>query len=391
MTRLTFPEGLDEARFLERYWQKRPLLMRDALPGLTAPLSPDELAGLACEEGVEARLVLEQGPRHPWEVRHGPFQPHELTELPHSHWSLLVQDVDKYVPAVARLLAPFHFIPDWRVDDVMVSVAPDQGSVGPHVDAYDVFLIQASGRRRWQIQGRPAPDAPCIPDLDLQILADFQPDLEWVAEPGDVLYLPPGVAHWGVALEEAMTCSVGFRAPADRELLAAWFERLVAGTAGEGRYTDPELQAQEFSAEILPETLREVRERIVQLVDGGLPGDDSWFGRLLTETKAGLEVLPAEPPLSATQFLHLYRHTGVIERHPWARLAFLRGDAGAPARLFANGHSYGLPARHWRFLGALTASRTLEHTTLSRALEEPHCVQLLTHLYNDGYFTFPTD
>ncbi len=389
MTRLIFPDGLNEARFLHRYWQSRPLLMRAALPGLAAPLSAEELAGLACEAGVEARIVLEHGPQRPWEVHHGPFRTRDFAALPDSHWSLLVQDVDKYVPEAARLLAPFRFIPDWRVDDVMVSVAPDQGSVGPHVDAYDVFLIQVSGRRRWQIQDRPAPPAPCIPDLDLQILEDFNPDREWVVEPGDVLYLPPGIAHWGLALGQSMTCSVGFRAPTDRELLSAWCEQLLEGTAPEGRYADPGLRPQEFSAEILPETLRQVHGRITQLVQQGLSGDESWFGRLLTETKADLEVLPAERPSPVADFLEDYEEAGVIERHPWTRLAFLRGGGSAPARLFANGHSYPVPARHWRFVAALTASRTLQHTRLAPALGDPHCARLLTDLYNDGHFTFP--
>jgi len=192
--------GLTPERFLAEYWQKRPLLVRQAIPGFKSPLSADELAGLACEPEVESRLILEKGGSRPWQLEHGPFEEERFATLPESHWTLLVQRVNHWVPAVADLLDHFAFLPSWRLDDIMISYAADQGSVGPHTDQYDVFLLQGAGRRRWQIDASVTDESPLLDHPDLRILAQFHATDEWVLEPGDLLYLPPGLAHYGVAL-----------------------------------------------------------------------------------------------------------------------------------------------------------------------------------------------
>ena len=178
------------AGFLQHYWQQKPLLIRQALANDALPtLSPDELAGLACETDIESRLILEKDGPHPWQLENGPFDAERFASLPESHWTLLVQDVDKFVPQVAELLQWFRFVPDWRIDDVMISYAIDQGSVGPHVDNYDVFLLQIHGRRRWRISTQPIADDNFIPDIPLNILQQFDAEQEWLLEPGDMLYL----------------------------------------------------------------------------------------------------------------------------------------------------------------------------------------------------------
>ena len=224
---LRLPHGIDRAVFLHQYWQRRPLLMRNALAVDNFRLGADELAGLACEPDLESRLVVEHS-RGSWDLRHGPFNARDFGTLPESHWTLLVQDVDKYLPEVARLIDAFDFVPDWRIDDIMISYAADQGGVGPHTDAYDVFLMQAQGRRKWRISESHYTDADLIPGLAQRILSRFDTDHEWVLEPGDVLYLPPGVAHWGIADGPCMTYSLGFRVPSQQELAADWFQHLVA-------------------------------------------------------------------------------------------------------------------------------------------------------------------
>ncbi|WP_293674967.1 cupin domain-containing protein, partial [Thiolapillus sp.] len=178
---LQLPSSISVQDFLDHYWQKQPLLMRNAIQNYDFYLTPEELAGLACEEEVESRMVLRHGEQD-WELRHGPFDEETFTRL----------------PEVAQLLQAFQFIPSWRFDDIMVSYAVTGGSVGPHTDTYDVFLIQASGKRRWQIGNRAGSDA-LLPDLPVRILEKFAPEETWTLEPGDVLYLPLGVAHWGVA------------------------------------------------------------------------------------------------------------------------------------------------------------------------------------------------
>jgi len=385
---ISFPQGLDAVVFLRDYWQQRPLLMRQALPGYRSPLTPDEFAGLACEEGVETRLVLERDGERPWEARSGPFNERDFAVLPPSHWTLLVQDVDKHVPEVAELLEPFRFVPDWRVDDVMISYAPDQGSVGPHIDDYDVFLVQAHGRRRWRIHTQTVSEEDYIPGLDLRILPEFEAEQDWVLEPGDVLYLPPNCAHWGTAEGECMTYSVGFRAPELRELAHSWMETLMERCIPPGRYRDPQLTPQNAPGEI---TL-EVFERIEGLLAGLSQADRSllrhWLGRWLTEPKENLHLEPAEEPLQQREFLDGLERHRALQRSGYARMAFCRGgDEGD--YLFVNGQEFPLASGSGSFLHAITQERRLYYGELARWLDNTEYLELLCRLYNDGCFEFP--
>jgi 50S ribosomal protein L16 3-hydroxylase len=229
---------IDRDTFLRDYWQKQPLLMRGALdPGLFS-VPPDELAGLACEPDIESRLVIEHGERH-WTVEHGPLDEGRFALLPTSHWTLLVQDVDKHRDDVAALLDHFDFVPGWRIDDIMISYATDGGGVGPHTDSYDVFLMQAQGRRRWRISDADYSEDDLLPNQPLRILSSFETTEDWLVAPGDVLYLPPGVAHWGSADGDCMTYSLGFRAPQRQELLAEWLHH-CADQAGTAPLVDPD-------------------------------------------------------------------------------------------------------------------------------------------------------
>ena len=234
--------GLSPAAFMRRFWQKKPLLVRQAWPGVQPPLPRAELFALAGREGVESRLVLrgEHGApgRHapPWQARHGPFARRALPALARPGWTLLVQGLDLHVPAAHAMLAPFRFVPAARLDDLMVSWASAGGGVGPHADSYDVFLLQVQGRRRWRVA--PPGAAGFVEGLPLKILRHFKPVHDWVLEPGDMLYLPPGWGHDGVAEgNECMTCSVGFRAPTGPELARELLHRL-ADEAGDADAAD---------------------------------------------------------------------------------------------------------------------------------------------------------
>jgi 50S ribosomal protein L16 3-hydroxylase len=390
--RLRWPEGLDAERFLATYWQHRALLLPGALAGITSPIEPDELAGLACEAEVESRIVREHGPDRPWQVSHGPFDEAVFAGLPETHWSLLVQDVDKHVPAVATLLACFDFLPDWRLDDIMVSWAEDGGSVGPHLDQYDVFLVQVQGRRRWRIDGRATPSTAILPDLDLRILRYFEPDQDWLLGPGDVLYLPPGVPHWGIAEGPCMTWSVGLRAPAWRELAADWFQHLVEQRGGDGRWHDP-APAGAAPAELPPSLAASVREHIERLLAAG---DDDlfhrWLGTSLTEQKPNIALLPPEPHWPVDDILALLHQQQRLMRDGASRLLFLRAAApGAPDLLFANGACHGLAPGRTPFLAALCRRPALEHAAVARWLADADCAELLATLFNAGHFLIPDD
>jgi len=386
-TTLRFPAGITHTNFLRDYWQRRPLLMRQALTGFDCQLQADELAGLACAADVESRLVLEKDGASPWEARQGPFSNGDFAQLPENHWTLLVQDVDKHWPAVAGLLEPFRFLPDWRLDDVMVSYAVDQGSVGPHTDDYDVFLYQAQGRRRWKIHHRTVTETDLIPGLDLCILREFEADEEWLLEPGDLLYLPPNLAHWGIAEGECMTCSIGFRAPSYRELLTAWCDDLIDRHAPAGRYRDADLVPQSASAEILPEVISKISE----LFQGTLRGDGDdlrrWFGRFISDSKQNLQVTPPDNPMDTVEFINRYRQLGVLQRSHYSRMAFSRGAQGSDS-LFANGVEYLLPSDEGDFLPVITHYRVLHFGYLQSWLQQPDYLQLVCELYNAGHFQF---
>lgn len=277
------------SEFLRDYWQKKPCLFRQALPNFTSPLDADELAGLAMEDGIESRLVIEQpDAATPWALHHGPFDEDTLTGLPESNWTLLVQAVDQFVPEVRALLSSFDFLPRWRLDDIMISFAPEGGSVGPHFDQYDVFLVQASGHRRWQVGQACDQDAPLLDGTPLKILEQFteREDMDWVLTPGDVLYLPPTLAHHGVAEDACMTWSVGFRAPDAVEALHGLALRGdLEPDADFLRYQDGDLTAEEsYRQDITPEALQRVKTLVQNLADREDVLAD-WLGAFMTQNK----------------------------------------------------------------------------------------------------------
>ncbi|MGB0468807.1 MAG: JmjC domain-containing protein [Pontibacterium sp.] len=281
--------------FLKEYWQKKPLLVRNAFPDIDAPVGADELAGLACEEEVESRLVVQKPGSDHWELKQGPFNEETFASLPESHWTLLVQAVDHWVPEASHLVEQFRFIPNWRYDDLMVSFASQGGGVGPHYDNYDVFLIQTQGKRRWEVGGFFDQNSPRRPDTPVMIIPDWQPEKTWVLEPGDMLYIPPQVGHNGISeSDDCMTYSVGFRAPSHEEIMRSFTDHIGEQLTSESRYNDPELPLQDNPGELKPEALQQVRNIFMQYLQ-----DDEqlakWMGQYVTEPKyPELEQAPEE-------------------------------------------------------------------------------------------------
>ena len=371
------------AEFLDTYWQKQPLLVRDALPDFRSSLSPEELAGLACEDGVESRIILEEGGDYPWELRHGPFASEDFLGLPESHWTLLVQEVDRLIPEVGALLDHFRFLPDWRLDDVMVSYAPTHGTVGPHIDNYDVFLLQGAGHRRWQIGTTPVADEEIVPDLDVRILADFAPEEEFVVGPGDLLYLPPRVAHHGVATDDdCMTYSVGFRAPRHQDLVANFLQHAIDTLDPDARYSDPDLTPVDHPGELHEAAREKVRDLLRGLVrdDASI---DRWLGQYLTRPGRDREAVPPETPVSASEFVETLRAGHGLRRGPVARLAFIEHDDGS-AMLFANGKATELAPDLAHAARLVTGREQIPADDLTPSLNEDAFVDLLTSLVNDG-------
>ncbi|QSX77403.1 cupin domain-containing protein [Agrilutibacter solisilvae] len=337
------PLGMNPREFLRDYWQKRPLLIRNAFPGFVSPIEPEDLAGLACEEGTLARIVEHDRARDAWTLRTGPFDEAMFPDMPHEDWTLLVQDMDKWDADIARLLEAFDFLPRWRIDDVMVSFAAPGGSVGAHVDQYDVFLLQAQGHRRWQIDASPNPPTGFRDDVELKLLSRFSPTHEWVLGPGDMLYLPPGVPHHGVAEDACLTFSVGMRAPSAAELLGDFVDTLAADADEALRYQDPDLAPATDPAQIDDAAMARAVAALnaLRMNDPDRLGD--WFGRFVTLYRNAGEVLAAPEPRSRIEVEWDLQQGGGLQRHPWSRMAWRK--SGKQARLYVNGEDHTLPVR----------------------------------------------
>ncbi len=376
----------DSAAFLRDTWQQKPLLIRNPWADWQNPLGPDELAGLACEEGIEARLIRQAGTK--WAMEEGHFSEKRFGKLGKQPWTLLVQAVDQYAPEVAALIAPFRFIPNWRIDDVMVSYASDGGGVGPHFDQYDVFLVQGLGRRRWQIGPLCDAQTPLLPHDDLRLLADFEPTAEWVLEPGDILYVPPRYAHNGVAVGDVcMTYSIGFRAPSRRELISHWCDAVLDSLEDDDRFADPGLSPQSNPGEIMPEALDTLRAMITARLDDRA-GFARWFGAFTTTPKYPETDWELEAPVARAELLQAVAEGRTLHRNPASRYAFINGEGGALV-LFVDGQPIDCDPS-----AALLAERICasDSFVLDTALIGPEsAIALLEMLFNQGSLAFDAD
>ncbi len=380
-----FNSELSQQQFLTQFWQKKPLLIRQALPGFDPLLSIEELAGLACEEDIESRLIEETGEAGPWQCRHGPFSDSDFAALPASHWTLLVQDVDKHVPELAPIMRRFSFVPEWRRDDLMVSFAPVGGSVGPHTDGYDVFLLQALGSRRWQISHEPLQEAEFIDGLELKILREFDADESWDLQPGDMLYLPPHFAHHGVALNDCMTFSIGFRAPTQLEMLDAFMQTLTDQAGGQQRYRDPGLQVAEDDRLIDAAALSRFKQSLMNVIEQS----DNWIsdavGRLMTETKPSLLFLAdlnSSEPLEESGLSEKMLGGERLVRNSYIRLAWLETEDDF--RVYAAGEGVSVAKQASEALPVLTGDKPIALDELKALREQPTALSALCALVGLG-------
>ena len=363
--------GMTPDRFLREYWQKKPLLIKQAMPGFEGLLSPEELAGLACEEGVPSRLISQA--RGNWRVEEGPFDEARFLKLPKKNWTLLVQDVNHYLAEADQLLRRFSFIPHARLDDLMVSYAPDGGGVGPHFDSYDVFLLQGQGKRLWRISEQQ--DLALVEDAPLRILKHFDTQQEWLLEPGDMLYLPPHIAHWGIAVGDCMTYSIGFRAPSSQELVSEFLHYLQEKSHSNVHYTDPDLELQQHPAEISKAMLTQVG-RMLQEVQWGEQDVLLFLGQYVSAPK---QHVVFDPPgfMEANAFRERLGQHGICLARQ-SQLLF-HGQT-----FFMNGEGVEFPAIHTDQLRMLANQRYLPS-----GLVEWGLVEKLHEWYLAGYLQFP--
>jgi 50S ribosomal protein L16 3-hydroxylase len=350
---LTLLGGLTPAQFMQRHWHKKPLLVRQAIPDFAPPVLRSELFALAGQEGVESRLIQHQ--KEGWKLRHGPFARRALPTLQTPRWTLLVQGVDLHDDAVHALLQPFRFVPEARLDDLMISYATDGGGVGPHFDSYDVFLLQAHGRRRWRI-GRQK-NLSLQEGVPLKILTDFVPEAEYVLEPGDMLYLPPRWAHDGIAEGECMTYSIGFRSPERDEMARELLLRLTDEDDDASKppviYRDPQQQAVEQPGAI-PGALQDFAREALQRALAQPQALERALGEYLTEPKPSVWFEPGAAG-------------GMIERVVLDRRTRMMYD---DKHIFINGESYRAAGRDATLMRRLADQHALLPADLSRASDE---------------------
>jgi 50S ribosomal protein L16 3-hydroxylase len=300
-----FLGNLSPTQFLREYWQKKPLLIRQAFPGFQGFLDKTKLIKLACQDDTESRLI--QYYKNEWSLENGPFVKRDFAHLA-DKWTLLVQNVNHFFEEGAELLKAFNFISYARLDDVMVSYAADGSGVGPHVDSYDVFLLQGQGKRLWQISNQE--DQRFVPDVPLRILKHFKPQQEWILEPGDMLYLPPHYAHNGIAVGDCMTYSIGFRAPSHQELAKEFLIHLIDEIHLEGRYQDPNVKATKSPAQIPHDMLNKVSS-VIKKINFDKNEIERFLGKYLTSPKSTVFFEPIEAPVSKKEFFKKAQSQGV--------------------------------------------------------------------------------
>lgn len=346
--------GLSPQTFMQRHWQKKPLVIRQAIAGFDAPIGRADLLELAAQEEVQSRLIVQNtggGAGAAWTLRDGPFTRRALPAFNKPGWTLLVQGVDLLDERIHTLMNQFRFVPDARLDDVMVSYATDGGGVGPHFDSYDVFLLQAQGQRRWRI-GRQK-DLSLQPGMPLKILADFEPEEEFVLNAGDMLYLPPKYAHDGVAVGECMTYSIGFRSPSRGELAAELLQRIADDAmdmVGSDLYRDPKQVATSACGAMPPALVDFARQALADALKDPLVVQRA-LGEYLTEPKPHVSFEGGFDPVPTGVPLRLDRRTRMLydDEH-----------------IFINGEGFRASGRDAQSMRTLADTRCLSGTDAKR-------------------------
>ena len=366
---MTLLGGLTAAEFLRDYWHKKPLLIRQAIPGFTPLLSRDELFELAGRDDVESRLITNE--KRQWKMDSGPFE--QVPPLTQKNWTLLVQGVNLHDDAVDELMRQFSFIPDTRLDDLMISYATKTGGVGAHFDSYDVFLLQAHGHRRWRISAQT--DLTLVDGVPLKILKNFQPEEEFTLAPGDMLYLPPQYAHEGTAMDECMTYSIGFRAPSYQELGEAFLESMIDTIDLPGRYADADLKLAKNRAEISNAMLSRVSTELNKM---RFTQEDMtlFLGEYLSEPKAHIYFDAPDVQLTKTRFSQLAKKAGI-------KLSRKTQMLHRNNYIFINGTSFEVGGSDLEILTILANDRALAGTMVSSASSD--VMEALHTWHKDGW------
>ncbi|AJJ34918.1 cupin superfamily protein [Yersinia rochesterensis] len=371
---MAYQLNLNWPEFLEKYWQKQPVVLKNAFPNFVDPITPDELAGLAMEAEVDSRLVSHTNGQ--WQASNGPFE--HFDNLGETNWSLLAQAVNHWHAPSAELVRPFRVLPDWRLDDLMISFSVPGGGVGPHIDQYDVFIIQGMGSRRWRV-GDKLPLKQFCPHPALLHVESFTPIIDEDLAPGDILYIPPGFPHDGFTHETAFNYSVGFRGPNGRDLISSFADYALENDLGNEHYSDPDLTCREHPGRVEEYELDRLRGMMIEMINQ--PEDfKQWFGRFATTPRHELDIAPAEPPYEPKEIVDALTDGEVLTR--------LSG-----LRVLQVGDSFFINSERLEICDSTAADALCRYTILGKeelgeALRNPAFIAELTELVNQGYWFF---
>ncbi len=369
---------LCEQEFLNQYWQKKPLLIKQGFTDFQDPIEAEELAGLAMEESIESRIVTNHN--NDWQAYQGPFE--DFEKLTEQHATLLVQAVDHWHSDAAQLLQPFRFIPNWRIDDLMISYSTPKGGVGPHLDQYDVFIIQGQGKRHWRV-GLPDPTLKQFAqNKKLLQVEQFEAVIDCILEPGDILYIPPGCPHEGYAIENALNYSVGFRAPNQQDLFSSFADHVIDTDSGQKRYTDHTLALRDSKGELL----QSETDKVKTLMQALLNNDElfkHWLGNTLSQAKHEMDLAPLEEPITCEQMSDFIANNAEeFERLGGVRAIYQQLEDAL--LLSINGENYPLPLCDLNAVTLLTDHDYVNTDDLNAAQPSLVFIQTFTTLVNEG-------
>ncbi|WP_440053121.1 JmjC domain-containing protein [Pseudoalteromonas sp. T1lg65] len=370
---------IDYKTFLAQYWQKKPLLIKKGFANFEDPIDPEELAGLATEECIESRIITNH--QDNWEAHHGPFEQFDL--LTETNSTLLVQAVDHWHPSAADLIEAFRFIPNWRIDDLMISFSTPGGGVGPHLDQYDVFIIQGQGKRHWRVGLPNANLKQFAQNKSLLQVEQFDAIIDAVLEPGDILYIPPGCPHEGYAVENALNYSVGFRAPDQKDLLSSLADHVIDTESGSKRYADPDLQLRSSIGEVAVSDKQRLKALLNSIIDDEALFSQ-WLGKTLSEPKHDMDLAPLELPLDLEQLLTEYDEQDIVYRAGGVRAIYQINQNDI--LLSVNGENFTLASHNIGAVKQLTDGNSFEFGAIISALSSLDFAQAFTKLINDGIY-----
>jgi len=370
-----FTFSFDE--FLAEFWQKKPTVIKGGFKDFVDPISPDELAGLAMEEEVDSRYVAQMGEK--WDVHHGPLT---FENTPEDHWSFIVQAANHWHEGAAQLVTPFRQLPNWLFDDLMISYSTPGGGVGPHIDQYDVFIIQGSGKRHWRVGPKDDNYEEELHHPALRQIKGFEPIIDEILEPGDILYIPPGFPHDGYATETAMSFSVGFRSPKKQELLSSFADFVIANDIGDVHYHNPSLPARSNCGAILETEYSDLEAMMRSLLDHPQQMKQ-WMGEYLSQNRHDLDIIASEPPWQNGETYQFLEDGEAFKRLGGLR-AFYHPEK--PHVLYINGERFELPEECENAAKCLCDEEQVTRTLLDKQLDNPAFLAMLTQLINLGYW-----